>query len=288
MIIVKLGGAKGIADDHLLDDIAALSKAGKKLILVHGGSDETNEVAVALGHPPRFVTSVSGFESRFTDRKTMEIFTMVYCGKRNKALVEGLQRRGINAVGLSGIDGRIFEGPIKTTVKIVEDGKKKLLQGDNTGKVTRINDQLLNMLLEQGFFPVLCPPAISEAESLMMNVDGDRAAAMLAVHYKAEALVILSNVPGLLKDFQAGVSAPNNLVRQMDLSIEADPYLFAKGRMKKKIMGAVEALSQGVQRVILSGANTELPVSAALAGAGTHIFGTPRASTSTATEQAVA
>ncbi len=257
-------------------------------MLVHGGSDETNEVAIALGHPPRFVTSVSGFESRFTDRKTMEIFTMVYCGKRNKALVEGLQRRGINAVGLSGIDGRIFEGPIKTTVKVIENGKKKLLQGDNTGKVTKINDKLITLLLHNGFLPVLCPPAISEAESLMMNVDGDRAAAMLAVHYRAEALVILSNVPGLLKSLDAGPDSPGNLISQMDLSSTADPYLYAKGRMKKKIMGAVEALSQGVQRVILSGANVEKPISVALAGAGTHIFGTPKTLSPDSGEQAAA
>jgi acetylglutamate/LysW-gamma-L-alpha-aminoadipate kinase len=75
------------------------------LVIVHGGSHRTNEVAAALGHPPRFVTSPSGYTSRFTDRATLEIFEMVYCGQVNKGLVERLQRRGVNAVGLSGIDG---------------------------------------------------------------------------------------------------------------------------------------------------------------------------------------
>lgn len=272
MIIVKIGGSAGIDDNPLLDDLAALLKGGKDIILVHGGSEETNQLAEALGHPPKFVTSVSGFESRFTDRKTLEIFTMVYCGRRNKSIVEGLQQRGINAVGLSGADGRIFSGPLKSSIKVVEDGKKKVLRGDNTGKVTAVNTELLDLLRSSGYTPVLCPPAISDEESQMMNVDGDRAAAVLAAAYRAEALVILSNVPGLLKDISAGVDAPENLVREIDLAQPCDPYEFAKGRMKKKIMGAVEAVEAGVERVVLAGANTSSPISAALGGGGTHIY----------------
>ena len=272
MIVVKVGGAKGIEDASLLDDIASLLAAGEKLILVHGGSEETNEVAEKLGHPPRFVTSVSGFESRFTDRKTLEIFTMVYCGRRNKSLVEGLQQRGVNAVGLSGADGRVFEGPIKTSVKIVEDGKKKILRGDNTGRVTKINRELLDTLLSAGFFPVLCPPAISVEESQMMNVDGDRAAAQLAITYKADALVMLSNVPGLMKNFSIDSSNEAELVSEMDLAKLDDPYRHAEGRMKKKIMGAVEAVESGVKKVVLATANGEQPLRSALAGAGTHIY----------------
>ena len=76
MIVVKIGGSKGIDDNPLLDDIAELTKSGEQIVLVHGGSEETNEVATALGHPPKFVTSVSGFESRFTDRRTLEIFDL--------------------------------------------------------------------------------------------------------------------------------------------------------------------------------------------------------------------
>ncbi|MCB0358630.1 MAG: [LysW]-aminoadipate kinase [Bdellovibrionales bacterium] len=276
MIIVKVGGSAGIDDEQLLDDLASLHQRGTQLLLVHGGSDETNQVAEALGHPPKFVTSASGFESRFTDRKTLEIFTMVYCGRRNKSLVEGLQQRGVNAVGLSGVDGRIFEGPIKTSVKIIEDGKKKLLKGDNTGKVTKVNRALLEVLLAEGYFPVLCPPAISEAESRMMNVDGDRAAAMLARSFEADAMVILSNVPGLLRDISQPFDAPDNLIAEIDLSSVADPYHFAKGRMKKKIMGSIEAIENGVQRVILSSANVRAPITTALDGAGTHIFASAR------------
>lgn len=272
MIIVKIGGSQGIDDTPLLDDIAELHKRGEKVVLVHGGSEETNEVATKLGHPPKFVTSVSGFESRFTDRRTLEIFTMVYCGRRNKSIVEGLQQRGINAVGLSGADGRVFEGPMKTSVRVIENGKKKILKGDNTGKVTKVNRELLDVLLNAGYMPVLCPPAISESNSMMINVDGDRAAAMLAVAYEADSFVILSNVPGLLKDVDQDWNSPENLVQSIDLSDDSDPYEFAKGRMKKKVMGAMEAIDSGVKRVIMASANVESPISAALGGGGTHVF----------------
>ena len=272
MIIVKTGGAKGINDAPVLDDIRDLVESGKRVILVHGGSEETNDVSTALGHLPRFVTSVSGFESRFTDRRTMEIFTMVYCGRRNKSIVEGLQQRGVNAVGLSGIDGRIFEGPIKTSVKAVENGRKVVLHGDHTGKVTKVNIGLLESLLEAGYMPVLTPPAISEGSSVMMNVDGDRASAMLAAAFKAEALVILSNVPGLLRNVDSDRNDPDNLIKEIDLATDQDPYHFAQGRMKKKIMGAIEAVSSGVRRVIFASANANQPIHSALAGMGTTFF----------------
>ncbi len=272
MIIVKIGGAKGIDDGPVLDDIHDLVAKGERVILVHGGSEETNELSTQLGHPPKFVTSISGFSSRFTDRRTMEIFTMVYCGRRNKAIVEGLQQRGVDAVGLSGADGRIFEGTIKTSVKVIENGKKLVLHGDHTGRVTQVNRKLLDLLLDNGYLPVLTPPAISTESSILMNVDGDRASAILASAYSAEVLVILSNVPGLLKDINSVHADPQNLVAHVDLSTSQNPYEFAEGRMKKKIMGAIEAIENGVKRVVFSAANYPNPIVSALGGKGTHIF----------------
>lgn len=125
---------------------------------------------------------------------------MVYCGKMNKGIVERLQRLGVNAVGLSGLDGRIFEGRHKDSVRIVEDGKTKILRGDHTGTVEKVNTGLIDLLLAGGYLPVLTPPA-SSYEGVAINVDGDRAAAALAVALKADALLLLSNVPGLLRAF---------------------------------------------------------------------------------------
>ena len=266
MIVVKVGGSLGIDYDAVCADLAALWKAGQRLILVHGGSGETNRVAAALGHPPKFVTSPSGYTSRFTDRQTLEIFEMVYCGKINKGIVERLQRLGVNAVGLSGLDGRIFEGKHKDSVRAVENGKVKVLRGDHTGTVEKVNTGLLDLLLTAGYLPVLTPPAVSY-EGVAINVDGDRAAAALAVALKAEALLLLSNVPGLLRDFPDEAS----LIRQIPAG-DVESYLeFAQDRMKKKVLGAAEAVAGGVGRVIFSDARAGAPISAALAGAGTVV-----------------
>ena len=266
MIVVKVGGSAGIDYAPLCRDVAAMLQEGERLVLVHGGSAETNRIAEALGHPPRFITSPSGYTSRFTDRATLEIFEMVYCGKVNKGIVEGLQALGVNAVGLSGVDGRIFEGRRKESVRSVEGGKIKVLRGDHTGTVERVNDGLLRLLLEAGYLPVLTPPAISY-EGVAINVDGDRAAAALAGALGAEALVLLSNVPGLLRDFPD----ESSLIREVPAA-DVEEYLeYARDRMKKKVLGAAEAVRAGVGRVVFADARVERPIRSALAGEGTVV-----------------
>lgn len=265
-LVVKVGGADGIDLDLLCDDLAALRREGTQVVLVHGGSAETNRVSTQLGVPPRFVTSPSGHQSRYTDRATLEVFEMVYCGKVNKGIVERLQARGVNAVGLSGIDGRLFEGTLKSTVRSVEDGRVLLLRGDHTGTVERVNVELLRLLLEAGYLPVLTPPAVSY-EGVAMNVDGDRAAAAVAVALGADALLLLSNVPGLLSAFPDEAS----LVPRVDARASDEAFGYAKGRMKKKVMGAVAAVQGGVGRAVLGDARGPQPVSRALAGNGTVV-----------------
>ena len=104
MVVVKVGGSAGIDYANLCDDLAKRWAAGERLVLVHGGSAATNQLAETVGHPPRFVTSPSGYTSRYTDRRTLEIFLMAAGGLLNKTLVESLQRRGVNALGLSGLE----------------------------------------------------------------------------------------------------------------------------------------------------------------------------------------
>lgn len=266
MIVVKVGGGSGIDVGPVLSDVAELHAAGTEVVLVHGGSDETNRVAEALGHPPRFVTGPSGRVSRYTDRRTLEIFEMVYCGKVNKGIVERLQAAGVDALGLSGIDGRLLEGRRKATVRSVEGTKVKLLRNDHTGTVDRVNTSLLRLLLGAGHLPVVTPPAISE-EGVAINVDGDRAAAAIAVALAAEALVILSNVPGLLRD----LNDPDSIVRHVDASAPDGALRWARGRMLAKLDGAVAAVEGGVGRVVLGDAAGNRPVHAALAGTGTVV-----------------
>jgi [amino group carrier protein]-L-2-aminoadipate 6-kinase len=191
---------------------------------------------------------------------------MVYCGVVNKRIVERLQRRDVDAVGLSGLDGRLLEGRHKHSVRSVEGGKTRVLHGDHTGTVERVNDGLLRSLLRAGHLPVVTPPASSFA-GVAINVDGDRAAAAIAAALGATDLVILSNVPGLLADVDDASSLIPSVPRA---SVEAT-IPGAGGRMKKKLLGAAEAIDGGVARVVLGDARIASPIRAALAGRGTVI-----------------
>lgn len=266
MFVVKIGGGSGITIGPTVVDLSDFVRTGCKAVLVHGASGETNALAERLGKPPRFVTSLSGLESRYTDRETLEIFEMAYCGKGNKALVEAFQKRGVNAVGLSGLDGRIFEGKRKDTITVLEGGKRKVLRGDYTGKVERVNVGLVTLLLDHGYLPVLCPPAASY-DGEAVNVDGDTAAAMLAAAIKADEFLMLSNVPGLLRDLRH----PDSLVARIPAKAIEEFLPLAQGRMKRKLMAAAIALESGVRRVILADANIDRPITSALAGRGTVI-----------------
>ena len=268
MLIVKAGGASGVDLEAVCSDLAELAREGRRWILVHGGSHETNLVAEKLGHPSQFLTSVSGFTSRYTDRKTLEIFEMVYCGKINKGLVERLQQLGVNALGLSGIDGRLLSGHRKGTLRIREGDKIRIVRDDLSGKIDRVNSDLLTLLLEAGYTPVICPPGIS-TEGEAINTDGDRAAARIATALGADTLVILSDVPGLLRRFPD----ESTLIQQLKADeVERAAQEYAKGRMKVKLLGALEAVRDGVGRVILADSRVERPVRSALAGAGTTII----------------
>lgn len=266
MIVVKVGGSVGIDYDAVCDDLAALVKSGERAILIHGGSHETNVISTALGKPPKTITSPSGMTSRYTDHETMDIFAMVYAGKMNTRIVERLQLRSINALGLTGLDGRLLEGARKTAVRSVEDGKQVLIRDDMTGRVERVNTQLLSLLLDHGYTPVVTPPAASyDGEAI--NVDGDRAAAIIASSMGATQLIILSNVPGLLEHFPD----ESTLIKSISLSSLDQASRFAEGRMKKKVLGAAEALQSGVQQVIFGDARLADPIQRAMRGEGTVI-----------------
>ena len=267
MIVVKAGGNGNLDMEAICADVARLAEQGEQVVLVHGGSHETNVISEKLGHPPRFVTSVSGHVSRYTDRETLEIFAMVTAGRINKLLVECLQQLGVNAIGLSGLDGRLLEGKRKDTLRIVENGKRKVLRGEYSGVIERVNVGLLKALVDVGYVPVVAPLAISY-ESEALNVDGDRVAAAIGAALKAEKVIILSNVPGLLRDFpDESTLIPHIPLEQAEEHLER----YAQGRMKRKILGAVEALHAGVGQVVIADGRMAQPLRRALAGQGTVI-----------------
>ncbi len=265
-LVIKLGGTEGVDFAAACEDIAALVSQGERVVVVHGGSAEANALGEALGTPPRFVTSPSGFTSRYTDRPTLEIFAAAVNGKVNTLLVEQLQQNGVNAFGLSGLDGRLLQAKRKGSIRIVENGKRKILRGDYTGKIHTVNAALLETLLSAGYTPVVAPLAMSE-KGEALNVDADRAAAMIAAALHADTLILLTAAPGLLRNFPDESSLIAHLpAAQLETALD-----YAQGRMKKKVLGAQEALAGGAQQVIIADGRIPHPIERALAGGGTHI-----------------
>lgn len=266
MLVVKLGGAQGVGLDAICADVVELVRGGQPVILVHGGSAETNALSEQLGHPARFLTNAQGLTSRYTDRATLEIFAMVVNGKINTLLVETLQRGGVNAFGLSGLDGRLMRAERKEAIRIVENGRPRVIRDDYTGKIEAVDGALLQALVGLGCVPVVAPLALS-AHGEALNVDADRAAAAVAGAVKAARLIILTNVPGLLRAFPD----ESTLIPRLPKTGLEQALSFAEGRMKKKVLGAAEALDLGVGEVILADGRIEHPLFAALAGNGTVI-----------------
>ncbi len=266
MIVIKIGGGEGINHRAVFENLAKLIASGTQAIVVHGANHEMKELCERLDLPQRMITSVSGYESRYTDVATMEAFTMAYCGKVNTTLTALARQCGVNAIGMSGVDGGLMSATRKKAIRAVEDGRKILIRDDYSGKIESVNRELLQMLTGAGYVPLISPPALSE-EFEPVNVDGDRAAAEIAAAVGAEKLVILSNVPGLLRD----VADENSLIPLIERGNVEAFEAFAKGRMRKKVMGAVEAIDMGVGEVVFADARIEAPIDAALDGKGTVI-----------------
>ena len=269
-LTIKIGGASGINCDALLDDVAALDSEVQPCI-VHGGSDETTTLQSALGRPAVFFTSPSGHVSRRTDREDLEAFAMA-TARINRLLVEGLARRGVRAFGLSGLDGRLAEGKRKASIRVLDDNRTRIVRNQWTGRPSRIDAGLLQTLNDAGCLPVVAP-LLSSEDGEMLNTDGDRLAASIAGAMEHETLVILTNVPGLLEE----VDRPESLIPFLPNNEALDAAMrFAKGRMRKKLLGAREALALGVGRVVIASAQNERPLTQALAGRGT-VIGQPLA-----------
>ena len=266
IIVVKLGGTEGVDFSAICADAAELLSQGQKLVFVHGGSAEANALGETLGTPPKFITSPSGYTSRYTNRETLEVFLMAVNGKVNSLLTEQLHGLGINAFGLSGMDGSLMIATRKDAIQSVENGKRKIIRDDYTGKIETVNVALLKMLLGAGYLPVIAPVAVSQ-KGEALNVDADRAAAMVASALKAETLLLLTVVPGLMKNFPD----ESTLIRQLPQSQLPGALEAAQGRMKKKVLGAEEALQGGVGKVIIADGRIASPISSALAGNGTVI-----------------
>ena len=253
MITIKIGGSvvDNLHPSTILDIKKIVESEG--VIIVHGGGKEVTKVCEQLGKTPKFVTSPSGIKSRYTDKETVEIFTMVMAGRINKTIVQMLQKNGINAIGLSGVDAKIIQAERKKKLLIVnEKGRKQAIDGGYTGKIKEINSSLIKSLLGQGLTPVISPVAISE-ESDFLNVDGDRAAAYVAGKVGTDKVLFITNVDGLLMD--------DKLVTKLTLAEAKEIRPKIGPGMEKKILASTEALDMGVKEALIANGQKENPIS---------------------------
>jgi acetylglutamate/LysW-gamma-L-alpha-aminoadipate kinase len=256
LIVVKIGGSilEDVPPEIITDIKKILSK--HQIVLVHGGGKGVTEIAAKLGKEQKFVFSPKGFRSRYTDKETMEIFTMVMAGKINKKLVSSFQKQNIPLVGLSGLDGYLLRADRKKRLIIInEKGRKQVIDGGYTGKVNQVNNSLLKLLLDNGYVPLVSPIAVSE-EFEPLNVDADRTAANIAGALNADRLVLLTDVEGLILG--------NNLVSKMSLEDIEIKIKLIGGGMITKVFAAKEAIKKGVKEVIICSGIKENPISSGL------------------------
>jgi [amino group carrier protein]-L-2-aminoadipate 6-kinase len=261
-LVVKVGGAAGNALDPVVADLAGRSD----YVLVHGGSERVDRLGAEMGRPSEYLTSPSGVVSRRSDPAHLEVLVLALAGGVQTELVATLARRGIRALGLSGVDGGLVRARRKEGTRAVVDGRTIRVPDDRSGTIERVDADLLRAILALGIVPVVGPPAIT-ADGDVVNVDADRVAARVAGALGAEALVLLTNVPGLLRDRHD----PTSVVRRVRKDELESVLPFAEGRMRKKVLAAREALDAGVARVVIGSSSVDAPIRHALDGEGTVI-----------------
>ena len=236
-VVVKYGGAameKAELREAIIDDVILLALVGIRLVLVHGGGPEINALLTRLGKEPRFIDGL-----RYTDGETMEAVQMTLCGLVNKNLVPQIARRGGKAVGLSGLDGGLFLA--------------EKLRGRNdyglVGEIRHTDPAPVTMALENGYIPVVSTVAQGLDADAAYNINADTAAAELSAALGAEKLILLTDVPGLLRD----KDDPATLIPEAKLS--EIPALAREGVISKgmipKIDCCVNALRRGVKSAVI-------------------------------------
>ena len=234
VVVVKYGGNAMVNEQlkqQVMEDVVLLWLIGVKVVLVHGGGPEISQTMKALGKEAVFVDGL-----RVTDRETVDIVQMVLAGKINKTLVHLLEMKGGQAMGISGMDGRLIEAEIKD---------ERL---GYVGEITHINIQPVTDLLEKGYIPVISTLGC-DREGNAYNINGDTAAARVAGALEAERLIMLSDIPGLLRD----KDDPTTLIPELSV-IEAARLRqegVISGGMIPKMECCVEAIRRGVRKVII-------------------------------------
>jgi len=262
MIIVKIGGGAEINHKAIARGLAGLKEG---FVVVHGANALRDRIADTLNHPLHRISSLSGQTSVLSDEETIDLQMMCYAGLRNKRIVELFQQHGINAVGLSGVDGRMVEGRRNPGIRTMREGKKMIVR-DYSGKPASVNIELLRLLLDHGYAPVLSVPIIDE-NGFAINSENDDIVALLQWALKADRVLHLIEAPGLLEDHED----PDTVVPSLtpdDLKMWEDRV---EGRMKRKLHSLRKLYENGSPCVHIGDGRIDRAVELALSGEGTVI-----------------
>ncbi|HEX9973480.1 MAG TPA: [LysW]-aminoadipate kinase [bacterium] len=262
MMIIKIGGGSEI---NIKGIIADLSEQREHFIIVHGANALRDELAARLGIQKNVITSVRGYASVLSDESVIDLQMMAYAGLRNKRIVELCQQHGINAIGLSGLDGKIIQGQRNVGIRVKEGSKIKLVR-DFSGKPSAINTALLNLLLSNGYMPVLCVPIIDE-NNFAINSENDDIVRVLQEAIKTDTIIQFIEAPGFLDD----PNDPASLVPKITRTELVHREEQVEGRMKRKMLALRQLFEGGAAKVIITEGRTEHPLKDALAGKGTVI-----------------
>ncbi|MBL8146860.1 MAG: [LysW]-aminoadipate kinase [Anaerolineae bacterium] len=259
LLVVKLGGAAGLNMRAAIGDLALIA-AQRPVVVVHGVSERMAMLSAERGMAVETLVSPAGHESRYTPPPIRDLFVEA-AGQVNAEIAGGLAELGVSAASLTA--PLVLRGARKDAVRAVVDGRVRVIRDDHTGAITSVEPMLIRDALAAGRVAVV-PPLAASADG-PLNVDGDRAAAAIAVALGAAELVILSNVRGLYRRFRDETTFVS-AVRLADMD---EALNWAAGRMKRKVLGAQAALEGGVARIVIGDGRREYAVQAALNGEGT-------------------
>ena len=258
-VVIKYGGNAMVNEQlkqQVMEDICLLWLIGVRVVLIHGGGPEISETMKRLGKKSEFVNGL-----RVTDKETVDIVQMVLAGKVNKTLVNLLQMKGGHAIGLSGIDGGILEATMKDEAL------------GYVGEITKIRTQPIEDILEKNYIPVISTIA-SDRQGNTFNINGDTAAASIAGALKAECLIMMTDIAGLLMD----KDDPSTLIPAVKVS-EAKKLFetgVISGGMIPKVDCCIEAIEKGVRHVVMMDGRVPHSILMELLtdeGAGTMVLG---------------
>lgn len=265
VFVVKLGGDV-LSDRHLLDQaagqLALLASLSIRLVVVHGGGPQASALSRRLGQEPVMVAG-----RRVTDDHALEVAKMVYRGLLNTELVSALRRHGVQAVGLSGVDGDLLTAHRRAPLRVVDDeGQERTVDYGHVGDIDKVDPRALTTLLDGRFVPVISSLA-GDGEGNVYNVNADTVAESLALALKAQKLIFMTGAPGVLRDRTdpstlVTFADPDDLAELMNSGALA-------GGMKPKVQACIRAATGGVERThIIDGRAPDALLLEVFTGAG--------------------